>query len=226
MREIALDTETTGLDADGGDRIAEIACIEMIDHQATEVRFHKHVNPERSMPEEARRIHGLSDEFLADKPRFAEIADEFLAFIGDCPLVAHNASFDMRFINMELARCGKPEIPADRAIDTLAIAQRKFPGARASLDALCQRFAIDNSSRTLHGALLDTQLLAEVYLELCGGREPGLALATAAEQAEAEGAAVLNRTFRPARPHAPTAEETAAWEAFVATLTDPLWTRG
>ncbi|WP_337996357.1 DNA polymerase III subunit epsilon [Oleispirillum naphthae] len=227
MREVALDTETTGLDPETGDRIVEIACVEMINHQATENVYHAYVNPLRDMPEEARRIHGLTAEFLSDKPLFDEIADEFLKFIGDAPLVIHNAAFDIKFLNMELRRAGLKPLPYERAIDTLRIAQGKFPGARVNLDALCQRFGIDNTHRTLHGALLDTRLLAEVYLELCGGREPGLAfLGAGAEKSETGPARVsLDRPFREPRPHSPTPEETQAFETFLDTLKNPIWRR-
>jgi DNA polymerase-3 subunit epsilon len=229
MREVALDTETTGLDPENGDRVVELACVELINHQPTERFYHAYINPLREMPEEARRIHGLSTEFLSDKPLFPEIAEDFLAFIGEAPLVIHNAEFDIKFLNMELSRAGMKPLPFERAIDTLRIAHEKFPGARASLDALCARFGIDNTHRTLHGALLDTRLLAEVYLELCGGREPGLAFldsAAAETAAGPAGRAKPERPFRPPRPHAPTAEEKAAFEAFVDTLTDPIWRKG
>ena len=179
MREIVMDTETTGLEATGGDRIVEIGGVELINHLPTGRTYHQYINPERTMPREAFEVHGLSDDFLSDKPVFARIADEFLEFIGDARLVIHNASFDMAFFNAELDRLGRPVLPMDRAIDTLEIARRKFPGAQASLDALCKRFGIDNSARTLHGALLDSEILAEVYLELLGGRQQGLSLASA-----------------------------------------------
>ena len=225
MREVALDTETTGLDPDTGDSIVEVACVELIDHQPTERYFHKYINPLRDVPEEAARVHGLTAEFLADKPLFEEIVDDFLEFVGDAPLVAHNASFDFKFINAELARCNRPIIPYDRAVDTLKIAQARFPGARNSLDALCQRFSIDNTQRTLHGALLDTRLLAEVYLELNGGREPGLSFAVESDSAGPAAAIVVERPFRAARPHAPLPEEEAAFEAFLGEITDPIWRR-
>ncbi|MBN2751283.1 MAG: DNA polymerase III subunit epsilon [Rhodospirillaceae bacterium] len=228
MREIALDTETTGLDPDTGDRIVEIACVEMINHQATEEFYHVYVNPLRSMPEEARRVHGLTTEFLSDKPLFSEIADAFLTFIGDSPLVIHNAAFDMKFLNAEFKRARMKPLPFERAIDTLRIAQEKFPGARVNLDALCQRFGINNAHRTLHGALLDTRLLAEVYLELCGGREPGLAFSSVDEKDTKSGAehVTLNRIFREARPHNPSAEETEAFEGFLESLQNPIWRQG
>lgn len=175
-REIAFDTETTGLDPRTGDRLVEIGGVELLNHVPTGRTFHVYLNPERDMPLAAYEIHGLSAEFLADKPRFAEIVDDFLAFVGDALLVIHNAAFDMAFINMELARVGRPPIPPHQVLDTLALARRKHPGAQASLDALCARYGIDNSRRTRHGALLDSEILAEVYLELLGGRQAGLAL--------------------------------------------------
>lgn len=225
MREVALDTETTGLEHDNGDRIVEIACVELINHQPTERYFHKYINPLRDIPDEVVKVHGLTREFLADKPLFGEIVDEFLEFVGDAPIVAHNAAFDVNFINAELSRCNRPTIPWERAVDTLKIAKDRFPGARNTLDALCQRFGIDNTQRTLHGALLDTRLLAEVYLELNGGREPGLVFAAEEASAGALAAIVVNRPFREPRPHAATAEELAAFEAFLDKVTDPIWRR-
>ncbi|MCW8971335.1 MAG: DNA polymerase III subunit epsilon [Rhodospirillales bacterium] len=220
MREIALDTETTGLDPASGHRVVEIGCVEMYNHVSTGKTFHTHLNPERDMPEEARAVHGLDEAFLSDKPVFAEVVSGFLEFIGDAPLVIHNAEFDMRFINAELGRLGFPALPMSRTVDTVQMARRKFPGAQANLDALCRRFEIDNSNRTLHGALLDADLLSLVYLELCGGRQPGLELAAdAVRKEEAEGP----RDVRPPRPHAPSAEEEAAHEAFIGRLTDPVW---
>ncbi|MFK7944004.1 MAG: DNA polymerase III subunit epsilon [Paracoccaceae bacterium] len=176
MREIVMDTETTGLDPDGGDRIVEIGGVELINHLPTGRTYHQYINPERGMPKEAFDVHGLGDEFLRDKPVFAEIADAFTDFVGDARLVIHNANFDMGFLNMELRRLGKPALPKEQALDTLDIARKKFPGAQASLDALCKRFGVDNSNRTLHGALLDSEILAEVYLELLGGRQQGMML--------------------------------------------------
>jgi DNA polymerase-3 subunit epsilon len=221
MREIVLDTETTGFHALGGDRLVEIGGVEMINHVPTGKHYHKYINPERLVPMEAQRVHGLTDEFLADKPVFAEVADGFLEFIGDAQLVIHNADFDMSFLNMELGRLGLKPIPMVRATDTLALARRRWPGAQATLDALCRRFAIDNSGRTLHGALLDAQLLAEVWLEMCGGREPGLAISTSIEITETT--VTIERIARPPRPHAPTEAELAAHLAFIQGLTDPLW---
>ncbi|APE45088.1 DNA polymerase III subunit epsilon [Sulfitobacter alexandrii] len=176
MREIVLDTETTGFDPETGDRIVEIGAVELMGHVATGRTYHQYINPERSMPEEAFQVHGLGDDFLRDKPKFAEIGRAFLDFIGDAKLVIHNAAFDIKFLNAELKWMNLPQIPWEQAIDTLAIAKKRFPGSPASLDALCRRFNIDNSSRTLHGALLDSEILAEVYLELIGGRQPDFAL--------------------------------------------------
>ena len=176
LREIVFDTETTGLNPLGGDRVVEIGCIELIDHVPTGENFHVYLNPERDMPDAAFRVHGLSNEFLRDKPRFIEIADSFEAFIGDARLVAHNASFDLGFLNAELSRIGRTEIVSERIVDTLVIARRKFPFGPNNLDALCQRLQIDNSRRTKHGALLDAEILAEVYIELLGGRQKDLGL--------------------------------------------------
>ncbi len=176
MREIVLDTETTGLDPFSGHRIVEIGCIELINHVRTGNYFHTYLNPERDMPREAEAVHGLSIEFLKDKPKFAEIAGSFLEFIGNDPLVIHNAAFDMKFINAELAVAKRPEVDFARAIDTVLMARQKFPGQPASLDALCKRFSIDLSARTKHGALLDSELLSDVYLELLGGRQSSLGL--------------------------------------------------
>ena len=176
LREIVFDTETTGLNPLGGDRVVEIGCVELIDYVPTGENFHVYLNPERDMPDAAFRVHGLSNEFLRDKPRFVDIADSFEAFIGDAKLIAHNASFDLGFLNAELSRVGRAEIVAERIIDTLVIARRKFPFGPNSLDALCQRLQIDNSRRTKHGALLDAEILAEVYIELLGGRQKDLGL--------------------------------------------------
>lgn len=178
MREIVLDTETTGLSPDNGDRIVEIGCVELINHVPTKNTYQVYLNPERDMDPGAEKVHGLTNEFLLDKPKFIEIADSFLEFIGDSNLIAHNADFDINFLNSELVRAKKDKINNDRVVDTLKIARSKFPGARNSLDALCKRFFVDNSNRSLHGALLDSELLAEVYLELVGGKEPDLELST------------------------------------------------
>ena len=177
MREIILDTETTGLDPNRGDRLVEIGGIELVNHFPTGRTYHVYINPERDMPEEAFRVHGLSAEFLSDKPRFAELVDDFTAFIEGARLVIHNASFDMGFINAELKRAGRSLFPMDMVTDTLSMARRRFPGAAVSLDALCSRFGIDNSRRTKHGALLDAELLADVYIELIGGRQASFGLA-------------------------------------------------
>lgn len=224
-REIVLDTETTGLDPTSGDRLVEIGCVELINQLPTGQVFHKYVNPERDMPEEAFRVHGLSAEFLAQHPVFAEVVADFLAFIGDAPLVIHNAEFDMKFINAELGRLGFKPIPMARAIDTVQIARRRFPGAQANLDALCRRFGIDNSSRTKHGALLDAELLAEVYLELAGGRQPGLGLSAlaSAPRRDAPVAAVVERVARAPRPHVPSEQELAAHAAFVGKIKNAIW---
>ena len=223
MREIVLDTETTGLDPKAGHRIVEIGAVELVNHLPTGRSQQIYINPERDMPTEAFAVHGLSEEFLADKPTFAAIAQDFLDFIGDAILVIHNAEFDLKFLNAELTRLGHPALPSERAIDTVGMARRKFPGAQASLDALCRRFQIDLADRTLHGALKDARLLSEVYLELIGGRQPGLALATGKGSPAAANMPTAQRTQRPARPHAPTAEEAAAHAAFLEKLKDPIW---
>ena len=226
MREIVMDTETTGLEANGGDRIVEIGGVELVNHLPTGRTYHQYINPERSMPAEAFAVHGLGDEFLRDKPVFAQIAEDFLTFVGDARLVIHNASFDMGFLNAEFRRLGKPPLPANQAIDTLDIARRKFPGAQASLDALCRRFGVDNSNRTLHGALLDSEILAEVYLELLGGRQQGMAL-DQTQRGRGEVTVAADWTPPPrSRPLPPrlTEEEAAAHAAFVEELGDAaLW---
>lgn len=229
MREIILDTETTGLDPLHGDRVVEIGCVEVVNYMPTGRTFHCYINPERSMPEGAEKVHGLSEAFLADKPKFAEIVDGFLAFAAESPLVIHNAAFDIGFLNAELARLERQMIPTDRAVDTVTMARKKFPGAPASLDALCRRFDIDNSARTKHGALLDAELLAEVYLELIGGRQPGLSLAAdrggASEVASDETAALGGPVVRPPRPHAPAPDELSAHAAFLDQISDPIWSQ-
>lgn len=223
MREIVLDTETTGFDPDTGDRLVEIGAVELLNHLPTGRNFHKYVNPERDVPEAAFAVHGLSTEFLADKPLFTHVAAEFLEFIGpDAKLVIHNASFDMKFLNFELKRAGHPTLPWSRALDTLALAREKFPGAQNSLDALCRRFGIDNSARTLHGALLDSEILADVYLELIGGRQPDLILATPRQQPAASTSDNRQHTPQGVARHRPTplsprlsAQELAAHREFV-----------
>lgn len=221
MREIVLDTETTGLDPSAGHRVVEIGCLELINHLPSGRHFQTYVNPQRDMPEEAFRVHGLSASFLEKHPVFADVAGEFIAFIGDAPLVIHNAAFDIGFLNAELGRLELAPIAAARAIDTMLIARQKFPGAPASLDALCRRFEIDNSARTKHGALLDAELLAEVYLELIGARQTSLALAI--EERPVLPGVPADRTPRPARPHAPNEAERAAHAEFLAFLSDPIW---
>lgn len=222
MREIVLDTETTGLSPRDGDRIVEIGCIELVNHVATGETYHQYVNPERPMPEEAFAIHGLSDDFLSGQPVMADVMDGFVEFIGDATLVIHNAEFDMRFINAELGQLGRDELPMNRAVDTVRMAREKFPGAPASLDALCRRFDIDNSSRSLHGALLDAELLAEVYLELIGGRQPDLELK--ADKAKSEGRAGSAERREP-RPHGADEDELAAHRAFLGKIENPVWRR-
>lgn len=182
LREIVFDTETTGVEPNKGDRVVEIGCVEIVDRLPTGATFHCYVNPERDMPAEAFAVHGLSAEFLSDKPVFADIAADFMAFVGDAPLVAHNAQFDVKFLNAEFARLGLPPLDPGRVVDTLVMARRKFPGANNTLDGLCSRFGIDNSRRTKHGALLDSEILAEVYLELLGGRQTGLDLSVVSSQ--------------------------------------------
>jgi len=227
MREIVFDTETTGLDPASGDRLVEIGCIELVNRVPTGRTFHAYCNPDRAMPMEAERVHGLGDAFLADKPRFHEHAAGLLEFLGDSPLIAHNAQFDFGFLNWELDACGHPEVALERMIDTLVLARRRHPGAKHSLDALCVRYGIDRSHRVLHGALLDAELLAQVYVELTGGRQIGLALA-----AEAGSAAIEATTFRPRqrefrapRPHSASAEELARHKAFLESFDSPLWAR-
>lgn len=227
VREIVLDTETTGLDPNQGHRIVEIGALELVNHVPTGRSYHQYINPQRDMPEEAQRVHGISEEFLQDKPLFADIAQAFLDFAQDSRFVIHNAEFDMKFLNWEYANQGHPVFASDRAIDTLAIARRRFPGAPASLDALCKRFDIDTSSRNLHGALIDARLLADVYLELKGGREPGLLLGTSAHGGE-DG----YQSVRPVHPPRPRplrnlvhADEEETHAAFIDSLgsDDPVW---
>lgn len=211
-REIVFDTETTGFEPSEGHRLVEIGALELMNHMPTGVTFHKYINPERDIPADATRVHGITNEKVADCPLFADIADEWLAFVGDSPMIAHNAAFDMRFINAELAWINRPAYPAERFIDTLAIARKKFPGSPVSLDALCRRFGVDNSHRDFHGALLDSELLAEVYLELLGGRQPGLALGGVGSEEER---VQIARPYREPRPHAASEDELAAHRAFV-----------
>jgi len=225
MREIILDTETTGLDPLRGDRLVEIGCVEILNRMPTGQTFHRHINPEREMPAEAFAVHGLSTEFLAGKPLFVEVVDEFLAFIADAPLVIHNASFDISFINAELDRIKRPPIPRDRLVDTLLLARRKHPGVSNRLDDLCSRYAIDNSRRTKHGALLDAELLAEVYVDLIGARQSQLILASESQSIRvgATGDMPRRQRLEPLAPRISDAER-EAHRAFVATLGDkPVW---
>ena len=222
MREIVLDTETTGLEPSEGHRIVEIGGVELINHIPSGKSFQRYLDPERDMPADAERLHGLSRAFLSRHRRFSEEVDALLDFIGDAKLVIHNAAFDLGFLNSELERIGKAPIPPSRTVDTLTLARRKFPGAPASLDALCKRFGVDQSARSKHGALLDAELLTEVYLELIGGRQPALGLHPAVA---ARPAGEPTRAVRagPRRPHRPTPAEAAAHAAFIATLEDPIW---
>lgn len=253
MREIALDTETTGINPRDGHRIIEIGCLELLHHLPTGNKLHIYINPEREIDEGAVKVHGLTSAFLADKPLFADIVDEFLAFIGGDQMVIHNAPFDMGFLNAELARLDRPVLPMDRAVDTLMMARKKFPGAQANLDALCRRFEIDNGHRDLHGALIDADLLASVYIELLGGKQPGLGLDNGtgsgarsragqagsagslgsagwsgsdhgAETANGTGHFAMSETaIRPPRTHAPSPEEQAAHDAFLDGMENPIW---
>jgi len=223
MREVVLDTETTGLNPRSGDRIVEIGCVALNNHIPSGETFQHYIDPERDMPEEAARIHGLTGEFLAGKPKFADIVDEFLAYIGTDKLVIHNAAFDLGFLNAELARLDRDPIPMSRAIDTVSMARRKFPGAPASLDALCRRFSIDNSQRTKHGALLDAELLAEVYLELSGGRQADLGFSPGDIVRAEGGDGSIPAPQRVARSHAASAEERACHATFVEQIEDAIW---
>ena len=220
LREIALDTETTGFAPASGDRIVEIGCVELINHIPTGQTFQRYLNPERDMPDQAFAVHGLSREFLSEHPLFADVVEEFLEFLGESTLVIHNAEFDLGFINSELGRLDLPPIPDDRAIDTVRMARNKFPGAQANLDTLCRRFNIDLSDRELHGALKDAQLLALVYVELTGGRQSDLSLARAAGPGSA---APEREASRPPRPHGPSPQEVAAHEEFLNRLERPIW---
>ena len=232
MREIALDTETTGINPQDGHRIIEIGALELMHHLPTGRKLHLYINPEREIDDGATAVHGITLDFLADKPIFADIVDEFLTFIGLDQLVIHNAAFDMAFINAELARLERPLLSMGQAIDTLSIARKKFPGAQANLDVLCRRFDIDNSHRDFHGALVDADLLASVYIELLGGRQPGLLLdadqdsnskTLQDEIVEDPCFHIDAKNIRPIRAHAPTDEELAAHAEFVACLKDPVW---
>jgi DNA polymerase-3 subunit epsilon len=225
VREIVFDTETTGLNPASGDRMVEIGCVEIYNRVETGRHFHAYFFPERDMPHDAELVHGLSAAFLSDKPLFSESAEALLDFLEDSPLVAHNAGFDFGFLNFELERCGRPAVSMTRMVDTLTLARSKHPGAKHSLDALCVRFGIDRSHRIKHGALLDAQLLAQVYVELTGGRQIGLGLVadTSRVSVQASARPVTIREPRPARPHFAAAEELERHRAFIAQLVNPLW---
>jgi len=230
MREIVFDTETTGLDPRSGDRMVEIGCIELFNLIPTGATFHAYFNPERDMPPGAEAVHGLSRAFLADKPLFHELAEELLAFLGDSPLIAHNAGFDFAFLNAELGVCARDAVCTSRMVDTVALAKKRHPGAKLSLDALCTRYGIDRSHRVRHGALLDAELLAQVYVELRGGRQIGLELAAdrALGIAESEIATItprrpVERPRREPRPHTATPAERERHRIFIAGIQSPLW---
>ena len=224
-REIVLDTETTGMNPDTGDKIVEIGCVELFNHVPTGKHFQVYLNPEREVPPEATAVHGLTNAFLADKPVFSQVYTDFIEFIGDARLVIHNAEFDMKFVNRELKNVGHEAIPWSRVTDTLQMARKKFPGSPANLDALCRRFGVDNTNRTFHGALLDSELLAEVYLELLGGRQHGLGLGakTAEENIVTRKAAEQSRPYRAPRKQAISAEEAAAHAKLLEKIKNPLW---
>ncbi|UUL81939.1 DNA polymerase III subunit epsilon [Sphingomonas qomolangmaensis] len=226
MREIVFDTETTGLSFAAGDRVVEIGCVELVNQCETGEVFHVYFNPQRPMPPEAQAVHGLSDAFLRDKPLFHEQVEALLDFIGESPMVAHNAGFDFAFLNGELQRCGRPSVAMSRMVDTLQIARQKLPGAKHTLDALCSRFGVDRSRRVLHGALLDAQLLAQVYVELSGGRQIGLGLLEETVVETIDFAEPIVVAIRPPRVFAASAEELARHAAFVAGLKEPLWASG
>lgn len=223
MREIVLDTETTGMDPVKGDKIVEIGCVELINHLPTGKHYHVYINPERDIPSEATAVHGITDEFVKDKPTFGEIVGDFVEFIGDARLVIHNAEFDVKFLNAELKTFGFPSLDNKKVLDTVRMAREKFPGSPANLDALCRRFGIDNSNRTLHGALLDSQLLAEVYLELLGGRQQGLDIQQKSAAVEKVTASSGERAYREPRDFKPSEEELAAHTAMVSSMKNPLW---
>jgi DNA polymerase-3 subunit epsilon len=229
MREIVFDTETTGVSPLTGDRMVEIGCVEMINKVETGRTYHAYFNPGRSMPSGAEAVHGLSDVFLSDKPRFGDLCDDLLAFMDDSPLIAHNASFDFGFLNHELTLIKRPLVCLTRMICTLELAKKRHPGAKHSLDALCTRYGVDRSIRVKHGALIDAQLLAQCYVELTGGRQIGFSLATdpmrsAGADPELRGAPI-RAVVRPPRRFEPSADELERHGAFVATLTDPIWRR-
>ena len=224
-REIVLDTETTGMEPEDGHRLIEIGCVELDGHLPTGRTYHQYINPERDVPADAVAVHGITEEFLKDKPTFGEVVGDFLEFIGDAKLVIHNAEFDMKFLNAELKTFGFPSLEWKRAVDTLKIAREKFPGSPANLDALCRRFEIDNTNRTLHGALLDSELLAEVYLELLGGRQHGLMI-DAQTQISTESntpETPVERPYREPRAFTPSKEDLAAHRDMLSALTNPVW---
>ena len=229
MREIVFDTETTGLSPQNGDRMVEIGCVELFNRVETGRTFHSYFNPGRPMPTDAEMVHGLSDRFLSDKPPFGDVCEQLITFIEDSRLVAHNAAFDFGFINHELGACGRPPVCPTRMTCTLALARQKYPGAKHSLDALCTRFGVDRSARIRHGALIDAQLLAQVYVELTGGRQIGLGLVAELIEDEAPGGPFQpsphDIVIRPPRPHGASAEELERHAAFVATIADPIWNR-
>jgi DNA polymerase-3 subunit epsilon len=226
MREIIFDTETTGLSPAGGDRMVEIGCVEMFNRVETGRVYHAYFNPERPMPSEAEAVHGLGDTFLSDKPSFSDKAEELLEFVGDAPLIAHNASFDFGFLNAELQRCKRDPVCLSRMICTLVLARSRHPGAKHSLDALCTRFGVDRSHRVKHGALLDAQLLAQVYVELTGGRQIGLTLVDdLSANPSTTRSAAPERPFRAARPHFASDAERERHRRFIAALSNPLWER-
>lgn len=228
MKEIVLDTETTGMDPNNGDRIIEIGCVELINHLPSGRTLQLYINPERDIPAEATAVHGITNEFVADKPVFSQVYSEFIDFIKDGKLIIHNAEFDMKFINWELGQVGHPSVSWANVIDTLAMARKKFPGSPASLDALCKRFGVDNTERTYHGALLDSELLAEVYLELLGGRQHGLGLAADAKKKQGDGdnqAAEAKKPYREPRPHAASEDELKAHKEMLDKLEDALWSK-
>lgn len=223
LREIVLDVETTGLRALGGDRVIELACLELINHVPTGETFHVYINPQRDVPEEATRVHGIKTEFLLDKPLFKTVANKFIDFIGDDSFVIHNAPFDIGFLNAELGRLDLHPFPLNRAKDTLKMARAKFPGAQATLDALCKRFSIDLSKRTLHGALLDCELLASVYLELIGGRQKILSFEEHVDNVVQLDSMKVLRQFREPRIQKPSDEEVALHQEFVKSLKNSTW---
>ncbi|WP_294394058.1 DNA polymerase III subunit epsilon [uncultured Sphingomonas sp.] len=229
MREIVFDTETTGLSPHEGHRLVEIGCVEIVNRCETGRSFHAYINPERSMPSEAEQVHGLSAIFLSDKPCFHAVVDDLLEFVADSPMVAHNATFDFAFLNWELENCGRPPLLMTRMVDTLAMARTRHPGSKHSLDALCSRYGVDRSQRIKHGALLDAELLSQVYVELCGGRQIGLMLSDDADLAMTRVETIVRapaaRISRPPRAHAANAEELARHAAFIQKLTDPLWAK-